>query len=287
MRFFLLAIAALSSSPACVMGQSRAPIVVLVHGRGHLEDDTASLRRSWKASLDTALRQVQMPTLADDDVRLAWYADVLDPSEDHGCVLSSAASDTGGFETFARDFLGSLASALPKQESREIRTLLGDMLYAVDPSRRCATQRRVGTVIDAALSEDRPVIVVAYSLGAMITYAELDRRGVSASRPAIRLITIGSPLGNAEIREILGEPAGNLRLPRAVASWENVYDPHDAFSAPLGGEITGVVDRELPDQAATDPHHVSRYLQHRVTGQAIARAICASTPRKPEQCSGL
>jgi len=275
MRFSFVAVVCLLVSAACAEGQPPAPVVVLVHGRGHMEDDTAALRREWKAHLDTALVRAHVPPLPESDVRLAWYADALDPALDGEC--RTVAPDTGGLATFARDFLGSLAAALPRNESREARTLLGDMLYAVDPARRCAAQRRVGAVIDAAQAEGRPVIVVAYSLGALVSYAELgNRTRAMSARAPIRLITIGSPLGNPEIRELLGEGSGPLRRPPAVESWENIYHSDDPFAAPLSQDITDVVDRAIDADAGDNPHHVTRYLRARATGMALARAYCAS-----------
>ena len=275
MRFSMLTILGVLAAVSCAEGQGRPPVVVLVHGRGHMDDDTASLRRAWKADLDSALAKVQMPPLANADVRLAWYADALDPSGDGGCPATVTTPDSTGFETFARDFLGSLASALPRNESREARTLLGDMLYAVDPSRRCGAQRRVGRVIDAALAEGRSVVVVAYSLGALVTYAELNnRRRDSVAGRQVHLVTIGSPLGSTDIREILGE-TGPLRLPSMVASWENVYDPNDAFAAPIAAHVSGAQDLQVEADSRDDPHHVSRYLRNRATGMAVARALRA------------
>lgn len=279
MRFSFVPAVGLLVIAACAQGQSRAPVVVLVHGRGHMQDDTAALRRTWKVHLDSALARAHAPPLPAEDVRLAWYADALDPARDSECP---AVADTGGFATFARDFLGSLASALPREESREARTLLGDMLYAVDPSRRCSAQRKVGAVIDAARAEGRPVIVLAYSLGALVTYAELSARvRASDARAPVRLITIGSPLGNPEIREILGQGDGPLRLPPRVASWENIYHADDPFAGPLAQDIKEVVDRAIDADAGQDPHHVTRYLRSRATGMALARAYCASAGDPP------
>ena len=274
MRFSMITILGLLTAVTCAEGQGRPPVVVLVHGRGHMDDDTASLRRAWKADLDSALAKVQMPPLANADVRLAWYADALDPSGKAGCPITATTADSTGFETFARDFLGSLASALPRNESREARTLLGDMLYAVDPARRCGAQRRVGRIIDAALAEGRPVVVVAYSLGALVTYAELSRRRDSVAGGQVHLVTIGSPLGSTDIREILGE-MGPLRLPTRVASWENVYDPNDPFAAPIAAHVSGARDLQVEADSGDDPHHVSRYLRNRATGMAVARALRA------------
>lgn len=253
------------------------PIVVLVHGRGHLEDDTAAIRRMWHRDLDSALAAVGMPPLDSGDVRLAWYADVLDPSNDAGCAVTRSVGNSGTFEMFAADFLGSLASALRGPESREARMLLGDMLYAVAPARRCAAQRRVGDVIAAAAAENRPVVVVAYSLGSLVSYSYLISPEFAASaKRQIRFVTLGSPLGNPEIRTLLGLGVERPRLPAGVSAWENVYDPRDAFAAPLESAASGVRDRvTAAPHTHGDPHFVGRYLRDRATGAAIGRAICA------------
>jgi hypothetical protein len=278
MRFLLLLIALLLTGASAQSQQSR-PVVVLVHGRGHLDDDSLAIRRQWKRDLDSALAAVEMPALRDEDVRLAWYADVLDPAADLGCAISPAASDSAGFETFARDFLGSLASALPRNESREARMLLGDMLYAVDASRRCGAERRVAGAIDSALAHRRPVIVVAYSLGAIVAYGNLVRREPRSQE--LHFITLGSPLGNPEIRTLLGGTPEPLRLPDGVRTWENVYDPDDAFAAPLAGSTRGVRDRATVTGARGDPHYVRRYFRDAATGAALGRALCAATAGVP------
>src|SRR5688572_14456411 len=207
------------------------PVVILVHGRGHIDDDSAALRRLWKRDLDSSLASVGLPHLVDSDVRLAWYADVLDPAFEGTCDLATTAGDSLGLETFARDFFASLANALPKSEAPEARGLLGDILYAVDASKRCAAERRVGGVIEAAAKEHRPIVVVAYSLGALVAYDYLNSRSASEKMiSGVRLVTIGSPLGISGIREILGHGSASLRMPPGVSDWDNVYDPNDAFA---------------------------------------------------------
>ena len=281
MRFFLSVLGLLLIGTACASQQPR-PLVVLVHGRGHLDDDSLVIRAQWKRDLDTALATVGMPALREEDVRLAWYADVLDPAADAGCATTASASDSVGFGTFARDFLGSLATALPRSEGREARMLLGDMLYAVDASRRCGAERRVAGAIDSAVAHRRPVIVMAYSLGALVSYADLARRGPAPA--GVYLITLGSPLGNEEIRSLLGGTPEPLRVPAGVRTWENVYDPDDAFAAPLAA-VRGVTDRATVSEARGDPHYVRHYFRDGATGAALARALCAATMPAQPSCS--
>jgi hypothetical protein len=258
---------------------SPRPVVILVHGRGQLGQDTASLRREWKRDLDSSLKLVGIPALPDEDVRLAWYADVLDPDSDSLCD-SAENSDSLGFGDVARGFLALISSAVPNDDSREVRGLMGDLLYALDAPKRCAAERRVGGIIASALREKRPVIVVAYSLGSLVTYGYLRSSRAEASPGALRLVTIGSPLGVRVIRELVfGESVERLTLPGSVTSVENVYDPNDFLSAPLEGVLSATSVRDDATHASErdDPHNLTRYLRDRATGAAVMRALCAST----------
>jgi hypothetical protein len=290
MRFFLLPIfAALTvvgtaSRDASTATSRLPPIVVFVHGRGLLGQDTAALRREWKRDLDSSLALAGMPRLRDQDVRLAWYADVLDPDSDSLCTMTAVNDgDSLSFGDLARGLLGFLASAVPKDESVEMRGLISDLLYAVDASKRCAAERRVGSVIEAAVSENRPVVIVAYSLGSLVTYGYLHSRPSNAKAlHGLRLVTIGSPLGVAAVRQmVFGENVNTLPIPRGVSAWENIYDPNDFISGPVEGVLLGgaVKDRALHAAPLEEAHLISRYLQDRVTGAAVMRALCAGTPR--------
>lgn len=280
----IVGIAALvgTNGPVSVHEPAR-PLVVLVHGRGQNGQDSAARHREWKRDLDSSLALVGMPSLPDDDVRLVWYADVLDPESDGGCGVRSAG-DSLSFGDVARGLVGLLANVAPSDESRDVRGVMGDLLYLLDPSTRCAAERRVGNAIAAAARENRPVIIVAYSLGSLVTHGYLSAR--DTTKPlALRLITLGSPLGIRVIREIVFGPSGDtLRLPTGVSAWDNVYDPGDVFSAPLGG---GVSERAIHDLAtsgtAEDPHTFAHYLRDRRTGEALQRALCAFTPGCAQQ----
>lgn len=278
MRSSIFTTALLAFAVACVDAQPPRPLVVLVHGRGHLGDDTAALRRDWKRHLDTALTRAGAVALRDDDVRLAWYGDVMDPSLEVSCSKGGGialSSDSLGVEAFARDFLGSLAAALPRDEARGARMLLGDMLYALDGSRRCAAEKRVRDVLGAAQQQRRPVVIVAYSLGALVTYGVLDDAGPLRNN-RLALVTLGSPLGDGDIRALLGASPDSIRVPPGVERWENVYDRGDMFASPLAAAVRGVNDVELSTRGAdaVEAHYVDRYLRDQATGEALLRALC-------------
>ena len=283
MRLLLFPLLLLSGVLAAPRPAPPRPLVVLVHGRGQLGSDSALLRREWKRDLDTALAAAGFPALRDEDVRLAWYADVMDPSVSGACDRGYATE--AGLGDLARGFLVSLVSLIPdtvRGADRDARALIGDMLYFVDPSTRCAAGTRLGNALASARVDRRPVIVVAYSLGAAVAYDYLDRaRGRDSLE--VHLVTIGSPLGVPIARELLTGD-GQLRVPRGVASWTNVYDPDDSFAAPLAlGDRA--VNRRVRSPAVGDPHWVGRYLRDRETGAALADALCAaSRDARPAQC---
>ena len=302
MRFLLIPIfvggASLAGSAVVTTPREEPrPVVVLVHGRGQQGFDSAATRREWKRDLDSALALVGFPRLRDEDVRLAWYADVLDPVSEATCALPGPVTgevDELGLGSFARGFLATLAHAMSDaDESFAARGLLGDILFFVDRDTRCAAERRVAATIMSAAREGRPVIVVAYSLGSLVTYGYLRSvRGEHERLPAdLRLITLGSPLGVREIRELLLDgPLDSLAAPPGVRSWDNVYDPDDFFSAPLQGKIALKELRDRPTQVRSDDgaHHVGRYLRDRATGVAVALALCATMKKElGERCTTL
>jgi pimeloyl-ACP methyl ester carboxylesterase len=287
MRFllipFLVGVGSLGGSPPVeAVRESPRPLVILVHGRGQLGFDSAATRREWKRDLDSALAIVGFPRLRDEDVKLAWYADLLDPAVEEPCALVTRAAnvDELGFGSIARGLLATIASAMSDSvESFGTRGLLGDVLFFVDRETRCAAEQRVASLLTSAAQERRPVIVVAYSLGSLVTYGYL-RRAPGERLPAdLRLITLGSPLGVHEIRDlVLDASADTLAAPPGLKSWDNIYDPDDFFAAPLRGKVAFRELRDHPTELASDGdvHYISRYLRDRSTGTAVARALCAT-----------
>jgi pimeloyl-ACP methyl ester carboxylesterase len=288
MRFFFISLlagaASLAGTPRTdAPPQEPRPLVILVHGRGQLGFDSAETRREWKRDLDSALALVGLPQLRDEDVKLAWYADVLDPESTESCELPSAKKvddDELALGSIARGFLATLATAMSaSDETFAARGLLGDILFFVDRETRCSAEQRVASLLKSAARERRPVIVVAYSLGSLVTYAYLSKAKDVDLPPDLRLITLGSPLGVREIRELLiDSSADTLPAPMGVKSWENIYDPDDIFAAPIRGTIAFKELRDHATELASDEgaHQVRRYLRDRSVGAAVARALCAT-----------
>ena len=82
-----LAMASLAALAAVAPPADRGrPVILLVHGRGMLDSDTADTRRLWFNALISGSKTITRDSLlAERDVRVVWYADVLDPRSNAGC----------------------------------------------------------------------------------------------------------------------------------------------------------------------------------------------------------
>lgn len=252
------------------------PLVILVHGRGQLGLDTAAMRREWKRDLDASLASVGLPALRDDDVRLAWYADALDPNAQNECARPASRVEELGLGDVTRVLFASLASALPAHEGRGARSVFGELLYFLDGDTRCAAGKRFGAQYREAIGRNRPLIIVAYSLGSIVTYDYLKTHGAMGAD--VRLITAGSLLGAREFRELLfGIGAPPPALPSGVSTWVNLYDPADPFASPIGAP--SAIDWRTESPYGGSAHYHGRYLRDPAMGRALGRALCASAAR--------
>jgi hypothetical protein len=261
--------------------------IVGVHGVGNHDparDPAAAAARlatTWAAALDGVgqmdlviayyahhLRQEAAPStedidLVDEDVVrlvLAW-ADALGVPDElsHGPAtvplryLADWVARRFGLDTrLVRWFVAVFF--------REVATYLAE----VDAPARVAARNEVAGVIE----RHRPDIVVAHSLGTVVTYEAL------AANPHLKvdlLVTLGSPLGMPDVVLERLHPAPSGRLP-GVRRWVNIADVGDLMAIP----------RRLGDRFATDADHeetlglfdfqrVRKYLSAQLTRQVLTQ----------------
>lgn len=286
------------AAPAPPPSAASRPVVLFVHGRGLQDGDTASLRRVWRDALDDGVAGVSgHRLLREDDLRLVWYAGTLAPDAEPAC----AGGGTGASprEGWARDLASTLRTAgtlmalaaewMGGPEGAALQALAGDLLYLGDERRRCGAEERLARALEEAAAEGRPVVLVAHSFGALVSYHHLRTRPPTAGPEIERWVTAGSLLGHPELRRLLlDERTGSL--PPRVGSWVNVYDPRDPFSAPLVGlggaeDSAAVENRRTERPYEGDPHDPVRYLTDPATAGAVLEAWCraarARSVRRP------
>jgi hypothetical protein len=110
-----------------------------------------------------------------------------------------------------------------------------------------------------------------------------------------RFVTLGSPVGSAEVRQIVFGVQNPLALPNGVASWVNVIDDDDPFAAPLfrdpnGGVATspvahtgtggGIMSDVVTSTRRSDAHDLRGYLRDPAATHAILGAWCDAMRRE-------
>ena len=289
-----LALAVLAFVGAAPLSAQR-PLLLFLHGRGHLDRDSARVRVEWERSLRLGARELETGPLFDDaDVRLVWYADVLDPRSDEGCrrpedaAVAEGRGDDESLMGAARLLLGAVAEAVEEKQMRsELRGFVGDLAYLADPWKRCGVERRLASALAEAAAQHRPVVLVTHSLGAVVAYRYLRAHAQLPSVP--RWVTLGAPLGDPGLRSLLlGDADAELRMPAAVRSWVNVVREGDPFAATIAPLVPGAGSR-VSDLVRTgtsgDPHDLASYLKDPEAARAIVSAWCEAFARgAPKGC---
>lgn len=294
------------ATPAAVVSDFGRPVVLVLPGRGLDGSDTASMRRNWNSALDQGIASIAGERLLDeDDLRLVWYADALEPGTG-ACPVGSRKEDRAGPQSerrgaeWARDvgaalrsagtLMGLVAQLVDGPEGEALRSMAGDLVYLGDDDQRCGAEERLAEALAAAEREGRPVILVAHSFGALVAYHHLKTRP-DASPRIERWVTVGSLLGHPELREVLLAGGGGTGLPVGVGSWVNVRDPGDPLAAPLAGirsspsDTVAIEDRNTEGSGAGNPHDPERYLSDPATARAVVEAWCRAAG-EASVCSG-
>jgi hypothetical protein len=122
---------------------------------------------------------------------------------------------------------------------------------------------------------EEPTIIVAHSLGTIITYKllrELSATGQAAPCPLF--VTLGSPLGIDVVRRSFTLPR---KRPANVVRWLNGADPEDFVAlrpvlniASFGSGICNIAEI---DNGYADPHSITGYLSNTKVATMIMAAI--------------
>lgn len=282
------------STPA--QAQRGRPVILLVHGRGLQDRDSVSSRKQWFDALRSGASALTRNTpLEDSDVRVVWYADVLDPASGAGCDYTAAdprarraaKSDPQLKQIigFAGGFINLISALADDSSAKQIRALAADASFLGDVRKRCASEARLADAIDRAKGEGRPIILVAHSLGALVAYDYLTSRGDTGV--VQELITVGSMAGASDLRRLVigGDSTDAFTVPPSVREWTNIRNEKDGLAVPL------TIGRDIltnPPVDEPDPHEMVGYLRGTATAREVLRAWCAaSSGTRPRGCNDI
>lgn len=123
-------------------------------------------------------------------------------------------------------------------------------------------------VRDALAAAEKPVVVLGHSLGSIIAYDVLrERRSSSLQVPLF--VTVGSPLGVAEVQDLVERP---LEVPASVAAWLNASDARDMVA------LDHTIRPEYaPPEKCTDVYVVNDSDNHHGIGEYL-RTVAVRQP---------
>lgn len=156
-------------------------------------------------------------------------------------------------------------------------------------------QEMENSLLDRLAAGGGPFIVIGHSQGSMIAYDVLRR--LSKAQCDVRLfLTIGSPLGISEVKDMLGKWNNNeFRVPDCVTRWVNIADQLDPVAADpkLANEYAAGPGQSMEDLTVDNldsprhPHSGTGYLRTSAVqeevfnlvgnafGQPVAKAVIA------------
>jgi hypothetical protein len=270
--------------------------VVYIHGIGPQLGPVA-LKREW----DLALFGKEMGSRT----RVAYWADILHKSTpaaaddgrqlDVAALLARAGVDAKDEAALAlaRALLRSMGVEPPDARTRVLllpsrwrkpiaraflKALVSDAAaYFFRQDVRQEIRKRL---IDVLPATQEPVLVVAHSMGSIITLEVLAALKASGPVRVGQLITAGSPLGIQEVQDLL---ECNLWVPPVVSAWHNFADPFDmvALDKGLGNDFdpAGFITDALIFNTDVSllrwkfhPHSAPGYLAHRRVREVAYRA---------------
>jgi hypothetical protein len=273
-------------APLVAQSNDARPLVLVVHGRGQLGRDSAYVRREAYHALQRGFRAIDADvSLRESDVRLVWYADLLDshalgaplvacPSSARRTASTSSDNPLSTIASLAGFLVESAVGMAGDSSQYELRSIAGDLRYLGDSDTRCAAESRVEEALRAVSLEHRPVILVSHSLGALVSWGALSRASVTqdSSIPEIsRWITLGSPLGSSEVRMLLFGEDRALERPSRVRSWANVLGRDDPFAMRVSADsaATSTLFDVTGANVSEDPHLIASYLADPATAHLV------------------
>ena len=242
--------------------------VVLVHGAFNELWGPNELKARWLPALRDGLWHHGVE-VSDDEVAVCFYGDLFrrDPQVGDDETFQQSRAGVAEMLSGLGGGVGLEALSQAASEAAFDRTVDMVTIMTTVPDLREQVQRRV----DAVITHETQV-VVGHSLGSVISYNALRR---SPDLDVHTLVTLGSPLGQKMVREMLQPPvAPGDAWPGSVQRWVNVAAVGDHAAAIHC--LAEVLDDRIEDVRVDNGHRAhdpEPYLNAAVTGAAVAAAL--------------
>jgi len=284
----------------------KTPVVVFVHGRNQAVDSLAPVRKAFIGSFERAqIKWLGQAIVPDKNMVFVWYADAIDPKSERlptngACNFAEDESEEAKTRRKdVRDDLLGLAQAL-HLDGLALRTLTGDTYkYLTSGSARCDADSRLAAELDGRGLRNRPLIIVAHSMGGIVALASIKRNAESLTRAGrfdiIRLVTVGTQVGQPIIlRGLFGSYVQvPVPEPNTIKSWRNFMNEGDKLAFPARKSFMATNGARRPEDIAIntpgDRHAATNYLADRKVLRAILWKWCAAQPSqiKPTKCAAV
>jgi hypothetical protein len=283
--------------------------LVFVHGMRQEHKNAAELREVWEIALTTAWTAAGLAR-PQYTLEMPYYGDVLNTltQEVRGSSVGVLARGQGGPGTFT-PFEEALIRQMGAKEGitdAEVRAELGQEVVARGPANwewvqalgrllernvpgvgnvglafvhqvdAYLTRPHIQAAVDAIVRPQLvggPVVVVAHSLGTIVSYRLLRQAGNATKAPLF--VTLGSPLGIDVVKQHLKPPI--LKVPDGVAKWLNGTDERDyvALHARLDHDTFADEIENASDihNRQSDAHAIVDYLANTTISKRIGAAL--------------
>ena len=277
-------------------------LIIGIHGLNN-KPAPDILRDWWTAAIGEGIARNCEGQRIDIDLELAYWADLMysapaapaEQAEPYVAAAGSGPLPRAGMsfrrvaETRIKEGVGKvlekvLGAPVAADAVRDaVETRVPDLhRYKHHRAAQDAIRERLREPLRSAHASDKQIMLIAHSMGTIVAYDVL--RAADRSLPALRIahfVTLGSPLGLTEIKEIVARP---LRVPGCVARWSNFADPRDyaaRWDTRLSNDYRAngagvtvsdhlVINGYLSPSGKPNPHKIYGYLRTPEVSDVIA-----------------
>ncbi|HYA47103.1 MAG TPA: hypothetical protein VEF92_06075 [Burkholderiales bacterium] len=279
-----------------------AKLIIGIHGLNN-KPEPDILRNWWMAAISEGISRNCQGQKIEVDFELAYWADVMysapktlaEEAESYVAAggsgplpragmsirrMAEARIEEGVGKVLEKVFGTPLAETVVRDA---VETRAPDLhRYKHHRAKRDAVRERLREPLRAAHARGRQIMLIAHSMGSIIAYEVL--RDAGRTLPGLQVshfVTMGSPLGLTEVKEIV---AGPLLVPECVARWSNFADPRDRVARwdtclsedyrASGSGVTIsdhlVINGYLSPSGGANPHKIYGYLRTPEVSDLIA-----------------